>query len=186
MENRGGDSDGVLSSQFALMMVPSREGDPQTVSARLIADDVTSGVLAVEVVLDGRTDIIVSTMDQEERQFGAVTVAGQFAFASLDDDGRATQGYLLNGSRMACGDLEIRLPESATTVKVERIEDRTFHLAESLAPDAVAAGFYVLAGRDPQTGFEVESVTGDAITVRDYPAIPCEEVTVLNSRWVER
>ncbi len=31
----------------------------------------------------------------------------------------------------------------------------------------------------PQTGFEIESVTKDSITVRDYPVVECDEITVL-------
>ncbi len=185
-ENRSATSSETLTSQFAAVMVPYREEGSPITSARLLETDAASGVLAVEVKLEGRTDIIVSTMDQEERQYGAVTVAGQFAFVSVDDEGHAIQGYLLNGSRLACGDLEIVLPEPAATLKVRGTEDRIFHLAEPLAADAATVGSYVLAGRDPQTGFEVESTSGDAITVRDYPAIACDEVTILNSGWVER
>ena len=185
-ENRAAAPSETLTSQFAAVMVPYRGGDSPVVSARLLETDAAPGALAVEVKLEGRTDIIISTMDQEERQYGAVTVAGRFAFASLDDDGHATQGYLLNGSRLACGDLEIGLPEPVTKLKVRSVEGNTFHLAEKLGPDTAPVGSYLLAGTDPQTGFEVESTSENAITVRDYPAIACEEVTVLNSGWVER
>jgi len=45
-----------------------------------------------------------------------------------------------------------------------------------------AAGAYLLAG---ETGYEVESTTPNSITVRDYPAIECDHVFILNSAWVE-
>ena len=58
-----------------------------------------------------------------------------------------------------------------------------------LTPDCQAAdpilarlSFWVPPER--MAGLEVESAAGDAITVRDYPAIACDEVTVLSSRWI--
>ena len=133
--------------------------------------------------LVSRTDYIISTLDQHQRQYGPVTAAGQFAFVSVDHQGHAVQGYLLNGVSLECGDLQIALPEPNTTLKVRAVADRTFHLAESLLTPAAARGSYLLAGEDPRTGFEVESAAADAITVRDYPAIECDEVKVLNSGW---
>ena len=111
-------------------------------------------------------------------------MAGQFAFVSVDDEGRTVQGYLLNGTSLKCGDLQINLPEPSTTLRVRSVADRTFHLAQPLPAPQAAIGSYLLAGEAPRTGYEVESAAGDAITVRDYPAVACDEVTVLKSRWL--
>ena len=62
------------------------------VGAQLLENDQDCGALAVEVKLTGRTDYIISAMDQKERQFGPVTVAGQFGFVSVDDQGKAVAG----------------------------------------------------------------------------------------------
>jgi hypothetical protein len=43
-------------------------------------------------------------------------------------------------------------------------------------------GRCVLAG---ETGFEIESATPSSITVRDYPAIECEVVRILNGAEFE-
>ncbi|MFH1574698.1 MAG: heparinase II/III family protein, partial [Acidobacteriota bacterium] len=182
-ENRSRNPDVALATQYAAVIVPYRAAGSPVLSARLIENDADSGVLAVEVALAGRTDRIISTPDQQQRQYGPVTAAGQFAFVSVDDRGCAVQGYLLNGARLACGDLQIALPEPNTTLKVRSVADRTFHLAEPQPSPPAARGSYLLVGEDPRTGFEVESAEADAITVRDYPAIACDEVTVLNARW---
>ena len=181
-ENRAGDSDAILTSQYVTVIVPYRGADSPVVSAQLL--DLDSGVLAVKLKFPGRTDYIISSRDQQERQIGPVTVSGQFAFVSVDDQGRAVQAYLLNGVRLSCGDLQIVLPEPSATLKVRSVADRTFYLAEPLTTPPPARGSYLLAGGAPQTGFEIESATPDAITVRDYPAIPCDKVTLLNSRWM--
>ena len=97
---------------------------------------------------------------------------------------RATQGYLLNGTVLTCGDFQISLPAPSTTLRVRSIEGQTFYLADPLpAPETVVAS-YALVGDAPRTGFEIASASENSITVRDYPAIPCEEITVLNSKWV--
>ena len=102
-------------------------------------------------------------------------------------------GYLLAGTRLACGELEISLPAPSTTRKVRSASGRTFHLAARLPPGAAAAGGYLLADGPvprsdkaprPRTGFEIESATADSITVRDYPVVACDEVEVLHSSWL--
>ena len=180
-ENRAEDGNEALASQYAAVIAPYKTEGPPLSNARLLADDPDAGILAIEVKLSDRTDYIISTKDQKERQFGPVTAAAQFAFVSVDAQG--VQGYLLNGTALTCGDLKISLTEASTTLKVQSIADRVYHLAEPLQNPQAAVGSYLLAGESPQTGFEIASATEDAITVRDYPAIICDEVRVLNSAW---
>jgi hypothetical protein len=42
----------------------------------------------------------------------------------------------------------------------------------------------MLAGEMPQTGYRIESVGSDSITVCEYPAIDCKQAAVLNARWL--
>ena len=58
--------------------------------------------------------------------------------------------------------------------------ERTFHLAEPLPPNVDFVGHYLLAA---DTGYEIESTTTCTITVRDYPAVDCKEIQILNSTW---
>jgi hypothetical protein len=181
VENRA--SDGAAATQYAAVLAPHRSERSPVLGARLLVNDLRSGVVAVEVRLAGRTDYFISTLDQEERECGPVRAAGEFAFASVDGAGRATQGYLLNGTRLACGDLRIALTEPHTPLGVRSVEGNTFHLTDPLPPGRAVIGSYLLAGTGPQTGFEIASAGESSITVRDYPAIACESVTLLNSRW---
>jgi hypothetical protein len=183
-ENRAKNPKDALVSQYAAVIAPYNAAGSPVVAARLLQCDLQSGVVAVEVKLAGRTDYIISTRDQQQRQYGPATAAGQFALLSVDDRGRPVQGYLLNGVSLECGKVRIALPQPNTVLKVRSAADRTFHLAEPLPPRLAVAGAYLLAGEAPRTGFEVESASGDAITVRDYPAITCDEVTLLHSSWV--
>ncbi|MBI3944785.1 MAG: heparinase II/III family protein [Armatimonadetes bacterium] len=181
-EHRAGQPGEELVTQYAAVVVPYKGAQSPVVAARLLANDPETGVLAVEVKLADRTDTIISTKDQQQRRFGPVTASGEFAFLSVDARGRATQGYLLNGTFLECGDQKLALPRPNTPLKVKSVEGRTFHLAEAL-PGPVPAGAHVLAG---DTGFEVASTTENSLAVRDYPVIPCEQVVVLNSRWWSR
>ncbi|MBI3944781.1 MAG: heparinase II/III family protein [Armatimonadetes bacterium] len=206
-ENRADDPEEALATQYAAVIVPYQGAQSPVLAARLLANDRESGTMAIEVRFADRTDTVISTKDQQERRFGAVSAAGEFAFMSVDGHGKATRGYLLNGTRLERGGLEVRLPQPSAPLRVKSVEGRTFHLAEPLPEGVAVPGSYLLApgpverhptllayrasvNQDadplprPQTGFEVESTTADTITVRDYPPCPCEEVVILNSRWV--
>jgi len=177
-----GDDDGNTISQYAAVMVPYTSDKSPLLSARLLENDLETGAMAVEVKTPGRTDTIISTLDAGEGQFGTVTLNGRFGFVSLDADGKPQQAYLLAGSRLACGELEITLPEATIPLSVESVTNNTFHLSEALPANVNAVGLYLLAD---ETGYEIESVGGDSVTVRDYPAIDCERITILNSAWVD-
>ena len=69
-ENRAEDGNDTLASQYAAVIAPYKTGASLLLSARLLADEPDTGVLAVEVKLLDRTDYIISTKDQQERQFG--------------------------------------------------------------------------------------------------------------------
>jgi len=205
-ENRVSDPEAPLATQYAAVIVPYQGAEAPVIAARLLGNDHETGAIAVEVQFADRTDYIISTKDQQQRQYGPVSVTGQFAFVSVDADGRAFQAYLLNGTNLTCGELQINVPEPSTTLRVRSVSDRTYHLAEPLPPGLAVSGSYLLAcgpepraelveqwvSREmdpadvprPQTGFEVETTTPDSITVRDYPVIACDEVTLLNSKWL--
>ena len=182
-ERRSADSSCPAASQFAAVMAPYKERGTPIVEAHLLADDPDAGVVAIEVRLEGRRDYIISTRDQQERTFGPVEVAGEFAFVSLDEAGRPVQAYLLKGTRCRCGPLEIEMPQPQQQVKVRAVRDRTFYLAAPLHP-LPAAGSQLLVGDKARTGFEIETASADSIQVRDYPAIECAEATILYARWV--
>ncbi|MFC1597179.1 heparinase II/III family protein [Planctomycetota bacterium] len=173
---------GDTVSQFAALILPYTSEKSPLISARLVENDLATGVMAVEVKLPGRTDTIISTPDNQRRRFGTVTLAGRFGFVSADADANPRQAYLLAGSRLACGDLELNLPSPTLPFAVESVTDRTFHLAEPLPPNLNLAGNYVLAA---DTGYEVQSTTEDSVTVRDYPAVDCTEISILNSAWID-
>ena len=96
----------------------------------------------------------------------------------------------------ASGDLQIDLPEASTTLPVRSVSGRTVNLAAPIPDGLGEAGTYLLA-RGParrygdhdtphaMTGFEIESRTDDAVTVREYRVFACDEITLLNSRWVQ-
>jgi len=182
-ENRSEDGE-PLSTQFAAVITSYKGNSSQIESARVITNDTESGVVAIEVKIDGRTDYIISTRDQEVREYGPVTAGGEFAFVSVDDDGKAERGYLLKGTTLECGEFEISLPEASTKLKVSSVEGRTLNLADALEDPNSVVGNYVIVGDGPVTGFEIESAAGNTVTVRDYPMIPCDEVEILCSKWV--
>lgn len=175
-------NDGKTASTFVALMVPYTSEKSPVLSARLIRNDVETGAVAVEVKFSDRTDTIISTLDGRESQFRAVSLEGKFGFVSTEADGTARQAYLLDGSRLRCGELEVTLPGPSVSRNVKSVSGRTFHLAESLPRDVDVKGLYVLAG---ETGYEIESATQESVTVRDYPATECDQIRILNSVWVD-
>ena len=192
-ENRTADDGALLATRYAAVMAPYEGDASEVLSAELIADDAESGAMAVEVRFAGRTDYVISAKDAQRRQFGPVTVAGEFAWVSVDDEGRVLGAYLLAGTELAFGDTRLELPEATTTLRVASVEDRTFHLAEPLPADLTANAWFALAegpepmtpdSPRPRTGFEIESADTESITVRDYPVLDCDEVTILHAAWL--
>ena len=88
----------------------------------------------------------------------------------------------LTTAELSCGGTTLGIPVDRFEVPVESVEGRTYHLGRPLPTDIMPTGAYILAG---DTGYEVESCTENTITVRDYPAIECEQLTLLNSLWFE-
>jgi hypothetical protein len=147
----------------------------------------------VKVQVAGRTDYIISTPDQQSRTYGPVTAAGEIAYASVDARGRMLSAYLLGGTSLSCGDVQVSLPQPSITLPVASVSGRTYRLADPLPAGIAAEGAYVIAdgakpldpdAPRPKTGFEVESTTADSITVRDYPVQECDEITLLSSAWL--
>jgi len=168
-------------SQYAVVITPYLVSEESPVkSARLVANDFKTGTIAVAVELEGRTDYIISSLDDISRSYGPVIMSGRFGFASLDSDGEMKQGYLLNGSELRCGDKVIECEKFRIPLKIESVKGRSFICAEPVPEGLDFTGSYILAG---DTGYEIESVSGNTITVRDYPVSECTEVTILNSVW---
>jgi len=142
-----------------------------------------SGAIAVAVELENRTDYIISSLDEEPRQYGPVTMTGHFGFVSVAPDGQVLWAYLLDGTKLSCGATEISLPAATMALKVASVDDRTFNLEEDVPADLRAQGTYLLAA---DSGYEIESHAERSVTVRDYPAIECDHVLILNSVWFEK
>ena len=176
------DGGGNTVSQYAALMVPYTSQQSPVLSARLIENDLETGTMAVEVKFRGRTDTIISKLEAGQGQYGPVTLDGRFGFVTTDSGGNVRRAYLLAGSHLVCGDVEITLPVASFPLKVESVDGRTFHLGETLPQDLTAPGRYVLAG---ETGYEIESTTQNSVTVRDYPAIECDQIRILNSASVD-
>ena len=105
-------------------------------------------------------------------------MSGRFGFASVDAEGRLLRAYLLSGTELKCGTHGISLKQARIPLTVASVEGRTFHLEDTVPSYQKLKGFYLLAG---ETGFEIESTTPSSISVRDYPAIECDTVTILMS-----
>jgi len=170
-------------SQFAAVMSPYTGGSSPVLSARLIVDDPDNGDMAVAVEREEGTDYLLSSPRGGARQYGPVVMAGRFGFVSVDPKGRLLRAYLLNGAELRFGDQKLALSWARMPLRVASVEGRTFSLKEDIPEDMPPVGAYLLAGG---TGYEIESAAGRSITVRDYPALACEVVEVLNSRETRR
>ncbi|MFP3904026.1 MAG: heparinase II/III family protein [Armatimonadota bacterium] len=193
-EHRADEAEEALSTQYAAVMVPYKEDVSPVHAASLVANDADTDVIAVRVDMADRTDYLISTRDQQQRTYGPVTAAGEIAFVSVDAAGRVLSTYLLKGTNVRCGEVDVSITEPALTLPVASTSGSTYHLAENLPPDIAAQGAYVIAAGElpitedtprPRTGFEVQSTTADSITVRDYPVVECDEITLLNSAWLQ-
>ena len=167
-----------LSSAYAAVMSPYADGVSPIQSAELIVSDDGSGAMCVAVQREGYRDYIISAPEGGEGNYGPVWMTGRIGFVSVTDAGRLSRAYLLDGTELIYQDMMLMLSSGSTRLKVSEVSDRTFHLAEPIPEGAAPVGSCVLAG---PTGFEVESTGEQSITVRDYPAIACDQVTLLHA-----
>jgi len=165
-------------SQYASVIVPYTGEDSPVKLARLILDDSDSGAMAVAVEREGGTDYIISSPDRAAHQYGPIAMTGHFGFVSVDTGGRLLRAYLLDGTELSYADQEVLLSEARIPLEAASAEGPRFHLKEDVPVDMPLAGKYLLAG---DTGYEIESTTARTITVRDYPAVECDVVELLNS-----
>lgn len=171
-----------LDSTFCAVLAPWEGEASPVLSMREVRPDPDDGT-AVAVVVElegGRTDWIISALDDEPRSYGPVTMAGRFGFVSLGADGSLRAAYLHEGTSLQVNGDGLALEAPRVTRVVTDIDDRTIALAAPLPEGLVLAGAYVLAG---ETGYEVESATPTTITVRDYPVAECDEVVIPMAAW---
>ncbi|MFT5086437.1 MAG: hypothetical protein ACI906_004648 [Candidatus Latescibacterota bacterium] len=166
-----------LASHYAAVMVPYQGETSPVLATRLLGYDEESGALAVEVSLTDRTDYILSANDYSERNYGPVTMAGHFAFLSVDAGGQPLQAYLLDGTHLSYGDSNWTLPSARTERAISSIEGQTLQLEQPL-PDNLPNADFLLIG---DTGYDIESIDGATIRVRDYPPVADEVVTLLHA-----
>ena len=178
----GGNGETAADSTFVALMVP-HTGTSPVVSGRMLVPGTDTKAVGVAIELGDRTDYVLSAPDEVRRQYGPVTLAGRFAFVSVARDGRVLQAYLLAGTELVCGATSLRLPQALTPLPVADVRERVFVLREPLDNGLHATGSTILAG---DTGYEIESVAGRSVTVRDYPGISCGNVTLVHSAWMER
>ncbi len=172
--------DEYAQSNYATVMVPYK-GASLVTKAWLIQPDDAPDAMAAVVEFEDRVDYIISCPDGGIHEYGPVTFDGAFGFVSLSRDGKVLQAYVLDGEEFTCGDVAITLTSTREDFGVERVDGQTFYLDRAVPADLAIEGAYVLAG---DTGYEVASVDGNAITVRDYPAIECDSISVINSAWL--
>ncbi len=163
-------------SRYAAVMAPYTGEASPIRSARLVLD--SADAMAVAVEREGCTDYILSCPEGTTCECGPVTMTGRFGFVSVDAEEKALRSYLLDGTELRCGEERLALSEGQTPLKVASVEGRIYHLAEDAPVDRGLVGTYLLAD---ETGYEIESATARSITVRDYPAVACDEVRLLNS-----
>lgn len=169
-------------SRFVTVTVPFTGLKSPVKSARLLpTSDSNDGGMAVEVKFaDGRTDYVVSSRDGVRQNYGPVSMAGSFGYVSLDASGRVGNAFLADGIALQGRNLTLSLPQPKNEYRVASVEGRTFHLEKPIPGGSVKKGMYILAAG---TGYEIESVNGNVITVRDYPAVECDSVSVINTAW---
>lgn len=170
-----------LDSTFTAVLAPwEGESSPIGSVREVHPEGEESGAVAVVVEREGRTDWIISALDDQPRTYGPVEMAGRFGFVSFAADGAVRAMYLLEGTRLNAGDEGIELPQARIECAVASVDGRTVELAEPLPADLDLAGAYLMDG---STGWEIESAQGRTITVRDYPVQACQRVTVSMSAW---
>ena len=134
--------------------------------------------MAIAVKRDGCTDYILSAPEGTTHDLGPISITGQFAYASIDNQGNLQRAYLLCGTELRCGSHILTLSQAQTPLDVTSVDNRTYYISQTVPEPDTLPGTYLLAA---DTGYEIESASEKAITVRDYPATACDRIVLLNA-----
>ncbi len=166
-------------SDFVTLLVPykKKRGTTPVTEINTLLYEKGPGNIALEIVHNEGRNYVFSFEDSKERSFGPLTAAGRFGYAMFDTSGKLTGAYLLEGTELTAGGEGITLDQANYSFKVSSVEGRTFTLSDPIPAGLDIRGKTVIAG---ETGYAVMSSTRNSITVRNYPAIMCDSVTVLD------
>ena len=165
------------NSQYAAVIAPYTDTSPVQ-SAHLILNDPDTRALAIAVKRNSCTDYILSAPEGTTHDLGPVSITGQFAYASIDNQGDLQRAYLLCGTELRCGSHTLTRSQAQTPLDVTSIDNRTYHISQTLSEPDTLPGTYLLCA---DTGYEIESASEKTITVRDYPATACDRIFLLNA-----
>mgnify|MGYP001007362154 CR=1 FL=1 len=163
-----------LQSLYAAVLSPF-QGDASPIRAvRLVpAEPQTDQAVAVAVERDGGTDYVLSSLDDQPHRFGPLRLTGRFGLATLDSSGQLVRGYLLEGVELSAGSRKLTAPAARLTRKITKVDERQIELDSPLPAEATRPGRYLLSG---ETGFEIEQVEGNRLTLRSYPFVGGQEL----------
>lgn len=164
--------DGPLESLFVTVLAPGRGANPAETIRRL---PVTAGDgVAVEVAHALGRDVLLFSFDDRGCSAGEVVLQGRAGLARYRG-GEPVAMALLDGASLTAGARTLRAEGSADAVAVTGVEGCSF-LLEHEPPRGWSPGACLLAG---DTGYEVAGVEGRRVSVRDYPAMPCDRVRLM-------
>ena len=134
--------------------------------------------MAIAVKRDGCTDYILSAPEGTTHDLGPISITGKFAYASIDNQGNLQRAYLLCGTELRCDSHTLTRSQAQTPLDVTSVDNRTYHISQTVPAPNALPGTHLLAA---DTGYEIESASERSITVRDYPAIACDRIVLLNA-----
>lgn len=169
-----------LSSRFVAVLAPSKTDEPIVKKAHIVAEELSGDAILIAVEHGGGVDYIASALDRRRHTLGPVTFTGGFGFISTDPGGAVATSFLMDGTELRFGSYTHVMPTGRVSIGVRSTSGSTYRVEPGTSLPKTAKGMCLLAGG---TGYAIESVKGDTITVRDYPAAPADSVTVVYSSW---
>jgi hypothetical protein len=139
--------------------------------------------VAVRVELADRIDWTVSAPQGKPLRIGPVQTDAKFAFVSVTPSGEVLTAWMLGGTELHCNGASVTLPSASLVFDVERVEGSNVYAKSAMDQSHCLVGGYLLT---EDTGFEIQAVEGNCITVRDTPMIPCTTATILHSVSLQR
>jgi hypothetical protein len=173
----------TLRSVFTAVLAPFTSDAPAIRGIRRIAADPPGeGAVGVAVELADRVEYILCSPDDQPRTFGPVRLTGRFGFAAVDKTGQLRRAYLLEGTELSCGEYRVTLQSARVVRRVVKATGTEVELDEGLPEGTRCEGAYLLSGG---TGFEIESVEGKTLRVRDFAFVGGEQIAIPSAAWLE-
>ena len=146
--------------------------------------DPARGAVALEVRIEGRTDVLFSSLQPgtAHKLEGGLEVAGEFALLSRDADGPRML-HLVGGTKLRAGDVAVECDRAAWEARIERVEypNQAMTLSDDFPAKLLDGAVALIGNERHREAFQLATAAGREASVVRTPRYYQSEITAIDA-----